>query len=69
MNITDSHMLTAALTLAYGCKERQGCIECPLRIVCHKKNRHKPPCEWEKLLINRLKVNRKGGDHTKKEEL
>lgn len=68
MNVTDRHMLTAALTLSYGCKERQGCTECSLRTVCCIENRHKPPAEWEKLLIKKSKLNRKGGDHTKKEE-
>lgn len=68
MIISDIAMKEAAIILSRGCMERQGCTECPLRVICHKKNRHKPPVEWEKLLIKKQKVNRKGGDHTKKEE-
>lgn len=66
--ISNELMLSAALTLAEGCKERQGCLECPLSTICNKRNRHRPPEDWKKLLINKSKINRKGGDHTKKEE-
>lgn len=67
MNISNEQLLTAALTIAEGCKERQGCLECPMSNICVKKNRHRPPEDWEKLLVGKSKVNRKGGDHTKKE--
>lgn len=68
MIISNLAMLEAAIIISRGCKERQSCYDCNLSNICKKDNRSRPPEDWEKLLA-RYKINRKGGDHTRKEEL